>query len=166
MRLLVTSDTHLDSPEDIPETFVGAVEEAEAVMHAGDFSSRPILRWLDERTTLHAVHGNAYSAEVHEAVPRRKTFEADGARVCVVHGHDTANVAYEAAETGADIVVRGHTHTPSYKERAVPVLNPGSLTCPRGSPPSYAWLTCEDGRYGGRIVTLDGKILVGFGEEL
>jgi predicted phosphodiesterase len=62
--------------------------------------------------------------------------------------------------------VRGHTHTPSYKERAVPVLNPGSLTRPRGSPPSYAWLTCEDGRYGGRIVTLDSEILVGFGEEL
>lgn len=166
MRLLVTSDTHLDSPEDLPVSLRGAVEKADAVAHAGDFTSRAVLRWFEERTTLHAVHGNADDAYVCDTLPRRTVFSTEGVRVCLVHGHDTADVAYEAAETGADIVVRGHSHTPSHKDRAVPSLNPGSPTRPRGSPPSYAWLACEDGRYRGRVVTHDGETLVEFGEEL
>jgi len=77
----------------------------------------------------------------------------------------TADTAYEAAETGADLVVRGHTHTPSYNDRTVPTLNPGSPTLPRSSPPSYAWLFCRDGEYAGRIVSLGGETLVDFGDE-
>ena len=166
MRLLVTSDTHTDAPEDLPAPLIDAVEEVDAVLHAGDFTSLSVLGWFEDNATLHAVHGNADDADVRDALQRRTAFESDGVRICVVHGHNTANVAYEGAETGADIVVRGHTHTPSYKERGLPTLNPGSPIRPRGSPPSYAWLICEDGRYGGRVITLEGEVLLEFGEEL
>lgn len=167
MRLLVTSDTHARTVDDLPAPLVSAVDEADAVVHAGDVTSLEALEHLEDRTVLHAVHGNADSAEVREALPRRTVLEADGVRVCVVHGHDAFDVVYEAAETGAHLVVRGHTHTPLYNDRTVPVLNPGSPTRPRGSPSfHYAWLVCEDGRYGGRVVTLDGETLVEFGEEL
>ncbi|MDZ7687845.1 MAG: metallophosphoesterase [Halobacteriales archaeon] len=167
MRLLVTSDTHADKPDDLPPSLVAAVEEADAVVHAGDFTSRSVLENFEDRATLHAVHGNADSTEVCDALPRRTVFEADGVRVCVLHGHDATDTAYEAAETGAHIVVRGHTHTPLYREYTVPVLNPGSPTRPRGSSSSYyAWLVCEEEQYSGRIVTLDGETLVEFGEEL
>jgi putative phosphoesterase len=163
MRLLVTSDTHL-TDADIPEFLLDAVEEADAIVHAGDFESVDVLDRFEERAPLHAVHGNADDAAVRERLPRRTVFEADGVRVCVVHGHRTADVAYEAAETGANVVVRGHTHTPSYDERAVPTLNPGSPTRPRGAPPSYAWLVCRNGEFGGKVVTKEGEKLVGFGD--
>lgn len=163
MRLVATSDTHLSAP-DVPDALADAVAEADAVVHAGDFESESVLRWFGSEAPLHAVHGNADDAAVRDGLPRRTVFEADGVRVCVVHGHRTADVAYEAAETGADIVVRGHTHTPSYDDRAVPTLNPGSPTRPRSSPPSYAELVCDDGGFGGRVVTVGGERLVGFGD--
>lgn len=166
MRLLVTADTHADSFDDIPVPVVAAAEEADAVVHAGDFTTRAVLEGFEEIAPVHAAYGNADAPDVCDALPRRAVFEAEGVRVCVVHGHEAADVAYEAAETGADIVVRGHTHTPLYKERAVPILNPGSPTRPRGSSTSYyAWLVCENGRYGGRVVSLGGETLVEFGEE-
>ena len=168
MRLLVTSDTHLVGG-DLPDFLSDAVEEADAVAHAGDFESVDALERFEETASLHAVHGNADDAAVRDRLPRRKTFEAGGVRVCVVHGHRTPDVAYEAAETGSRLVVRGHTHTPSYDERAVATLNPGSPTRPRGSPPSYAWLVCRDGGFGGRVETEGGEVLVEFGrteEEL
>ncbi|MFP4188300.1 MAG: YfcE family phosphodiesterase [Halobacteriales archaeon] len=160
-RLLVTADTHLEVG-DLPDALVDAVEEADAVVHAGDLETYAVLRWFDDRAPLYAVHGNADSSEVRAALSRRTTFEADGVRVCVVHGHRTADVAYEAAETGAHLVVRGHTHTPSYAERTVPTLNPGSPTRPRGAPASYAWLICDGGGFDGRVVSVDGDTLVKF----
>ncbi len=166
MRLLVLSDTHASTPEELPPAVVDSVKapQTDAVVHAGDFDSVDVLNRFGDRAVLHAVQGNSDGPGVRSALPTRETFEADGVRICVVHGHRTADVAYEAAETGADLVVRGHTHTPSYKERTVPTLNPGSPTRPRGAPPSYAWLVCRDGGYGGRIVSLDGETLVGFGD--
>ena len=163
MQILVTADTHLSTPEP-PEAVADAVGSADAVVHAGDFETDAVLGWFDDRATVHAVHGNADDAAVRDALPRRTTFEAEGVRVCVVHGHRTADVAYEAAETGADLVVRGHTHTPSYNQRAVPTLNPGSPTRPRTAPPSYGSLVCRDGRFGGRVLTLDGETVIEFGD--
>jgi len=163
MRILVTSDTHAEDPDDLTLP----IAEADAVVHAGDFSSSEVLMWFDEKArTLHAVHGNADDTGVRDALPRRTVFEAEGVRVTVVHGHrhSADEIGYVGAEEGAHIVVRGHTHTPSYKERGVPVLNPGSPTRPRGSPPSYAWLFLYSGRYGGSIVTSDGDVLEDFGE--
>jgi putative phosphoesterase len=161
MRLLVTSDTHLEGPD-----VALPLGEADAVVHAGDFTSAEVLNRFEENAPLHAVHGNADDGTVRAELPRRTTFEADGVRVCVLHGNRTPDVAYEAAETGADIVVRGHTHTPSYKDRVAAVLNPGSPTRPRNSPPSYAWLVCENGSFEGRIVSTGGDTLVEFGEKL
>lgn len=166
MRLLVTSDTHARTVEDLPSPLVSAADEADAVVHAGDVTSLEALQHFEDRTALHAVHGNADSAEVREALPRRTVVEADGVRVCVVHGHDPFDVTYEAAETGAHLVVHGHTHTPLYREHGVPSLNPGSPTRPRGSADfHYAWLVCEDGRYSGRVVTLEGETVFEFEEE-
>ena len=166
MRILVTSDTHARTPDELPAPLVAAFKEADAVIHAGDFTSRAVLEHIEAKTDLHAVHGNADSTAVRDALPRRKVVNAEGVRICVVHGHDAFDVAYEAAETGAHLVVRGHTHTPHYDENAVPVLNPGSPTRPRGSPTShYAWLVCDDGRFGGHIISLDGETLVSFGER-
>lgn len=161
MRLLVTADTHLEQPD-----VALPLGEADAVVHAGDFTSVEVLDRLEEDSSLHAVHGNADDGSVRAQLPRRRTFEADGVCLCVVHGDRTADVAYEAVDTGADLLVRGHTHTPSYKERTAAVLNPGSPSRPRNSPPSYAWLVCEDGRFGGRIVSTGGDTLLQFGEEL
>lgn len=167
MRVLVTSDTHARTPDDLPSSLLDEFDEADAVVHAGDVTSLEVLETLDAKADLHAVYGNADSAGVRDALPRRTVLEADGVRICVVHGHDAFDVAYEAAETGAHILVRGHTHTPLYNDRTVPVLNPGSPTRPRGSAAShYAWLVCEEGRYSGRVVTLDDETLVEFGEEL
>ncbi|MCX2818819.1 YfcE family phosphodiesterase [Haladaptatus sp. F3-133] len=162
-RLLVTSDTHLETA-DLPDALVTAVDESDAVVHAGDFETREVLNRFDEGAPLHAVHGNADTPAVRDALPRRKKFEYDGVRVCTVHGHRTPDVAYEAAEMGAHLVVRGHSHTPSYNETGVPTLNPGSPTRPRDAPPSYGWLVCDDGDFGGRVVSLDDETLIEFGD--
>lgn len=162
MRVLVTSDTHTEDPDGLALP----IGEADAVVHAGDFVSRNAYDWFDEAVPLHAVHGNADDTNLHDTLPSRTTFEAEGVRIAVVHGHrhGSDEIGYLGAQEGTHLTVRGHTHTPSYKERGVPVLNPGSPTRPRGAPPSYAWLSVNNGRYGGVIVTTAGEVLEEFGE--
>lgn len=81
------------------------------------------------------------------AVPRRQLLKAAGHTIYIVHGHErgvyygTQPLEEEAQIAGADIVLYGHTHIADETRGSVYMLNPGSISHPRGgTPPSFAVL--------------------------
>lgn len=68
--------------------------------------------------------------------PLSRTIKLFDKNILLYHGH------IEFDTTGFDIVLRGHTHVPSInKVDSTYYFNPGSISLPRSSTPSFALLT-------------------------
>ena len=165
MNLLVISDSH---------GRLSNVEEAirrtrpDAILFAGD-GLRDISR-ADPPCPVFAVRGNCDTmvstvilGGVEVTPDDERCIDLDGVRILLCHGHrygvkSTLSVAIShAAARGADLLVFGHTHTPTELtllpghgdmaaslEKPLIVLNPGSIG--DGLTPSFGTITIRGGR--------------------
>lgn len=140
--LVVLSDTHgRDGPRLAGRT-AEAVESADVIVHAGDFMTAPVLDAFEAYGPLHAVFGNNDTPAVRERIPADRTVSWEGLRIALVHGHEhspTARTMF-ARQSGADLLVVGHSHEPEFEPGTVPTLNPGSHADPRWNRPAHAEL--------------------------
>ncbi len=146
MRALVVADTHLTPAtlDRMPAEVWAMAEAADAVLHAGDVVSEPVLDALAERAPLHAVLGN--NDEGLLSLPEVVELDLAGHRVAMVHDSGpTAGRHRRMARRfpDADVVVFGHSHAPLVeRDGDGPLLvNPGSPTHRRRQPVhTVAWL--------------------------
>jgi putative phosphoesterase len=88
---------------------------------------------------VRAVHGNVDSAELRARLPERRTVQAEGFRIAMVHDAGPARGRLDRMRRAfpqADAVVFGHSHIPLH-ERAddgFAIFNPGSPTDRRRQP--------------------------------
>ena len=110
------------------------------ILHAGDLSSAAVL---DELAALGppvvAVHGNVDSEEVRRRLPARRTYDAGGVRIGMVHdaGPATGRLRrMRGAFPDCAAVVFGHSHIPLHEtgEDGFQIFNPGSPTDRRRQP--------------------------------
>ncbi len=149
MRLLCLSDTHCEKLEDLPKKVVRLIEEVDAVIHAGDFTSLSLYEEIERKKEIFAVHGNADEEELKKLLPEETTFEVEGVRFGVVHKGNYLNefydLGYKAKELGVKVLVFGHIHRFVLQQFGdVIVLCPGSPTKPRLSVASCAVLKVEN----------------------
>ncbi|MFY1692602.1 metallophosphoesterase family protein [Plantactinospora sp. WMMB782] len=154
MRLVLMADTHVPKrARDLPPQLWAAVDEADVVIHAGDWVHEPLLDVLESRAArLVGVHGNNDGPRLRARLPEVARVELAGLRVAVVHetGPAAGRERRCAERFGdADLLVFGHSHIPWDSEApgGLRLLNPGSPTDRRRQP--YAtYLTAEisDGR--------------------
>jgi putative phosphoesterase len=174
--LAVLSDTHSDDGHALAGRAREAVADADAVLHAGDFTAESALdAFHDTADRLHAVHGNADTPAVRDRLPPARTVEVAGLRVALAHRRDGGEMGLSlfGRERDADLVVSGHTHVPTVKETAdVVLLNPGSHADPRGNPAAHAELRPTGGSSGGggggvrgELRARDGRVLREFRVE-
>ncbi|CQH62087.1 MJ0936 family phosphodiesterase [Halobacterium hubeiense] len=167
--IAVLSDTHSTDGHDLQGRALDAVRDAELVIHAGDFTTETALdAFYDAADQLFAVHGNADQPAVRDRLPEARTLEAGGLRVAVTHRQrgGTTGLAMFGRESGADLVVSGHTHQPTVTETEdVTLLNPGSHADPRGNPAAHAELHPDNGGVRGEIRDRDGSVLREFRVE-
>ncbi|AJA47446.1 phosphodiesterase [Clostridium pasteurianum DSM 525 = ATCC 6013] len=85
-------------------------------------------------------------------VPSEKIEIIEGKKFFLTHGHrynvksSLMNLKYKALETGADIVLFGHTHIAiSAEEDGILFINPGSVSMPRNGKNSIAFIEIVDG---------------------
>jgi putative phosphoesterase len=136
----VISDTHLPKGERrIPDACLERMRESDLIVHAGDFSSAPVLREL--RTLgppVAAVHGNVDDEEVRRLLPQTAVVDAGEAKIGLIHNAGPANNRLErmrARFPDADVVVFGHSHVPLHEEAdGFQIFNPGSPTDRRREP--------------------------------
>lgn len=154
MRVAVFSDTHgkLHRLADA----LSRIEPPDAFLHLGDYGSDAgtIARTLP--VPYYAVRGNC---DFRQHLPAERVVELDGARLLLLHGHAFHSVypmADRAEQKGCCAVLFGHTHQPLLMAQgAVLIVNPGSLSEPRGgSRPSIALLTIQNGDVNAKLIPL------------
>ena len=152
-RLLLLADTHLPKrARDLPAQVWAAVEEADVVVHAGDWVDVRLLDELEARSQrLVGVHGNNDHGVLRERLPEVARVELDGVRIGVVHETGQAKGREErmaAAYPDLDVLVFGHSHIPwdTTAGSGLRLLNPGSPTDRRRQPHcTYMTATTYDG---------------------
>ena len=161
MRLALIADTHMPrGARRLPDECVEHLRAADAIIHAGDFSGPEPLAEIEALgPPLVAVHGNVDTHEVCAALPERVVFEAEGARLGIVHdaGPRRGRLGRMRREfPDADAVVFGHSHLPLHeREGDFQIFNPGSPTERRRAPVHTMGLAdVEDGRISFRLVEL------------
>ncbi|MGI9536565.1 MAG: metallophosphoesterase family protein [Desulfocapsaceae bacterium] len=156
----VLSDTHL---YELDDTFrnhaVLAFSGCEAIIHAGDLTSRDILDVFRDKE-VYAVHGNMCGFKTRASLPESLEFTIEDYRFGLYHGD---GIGYDI-ETGlisrfgeVDCIVSGHTHRPLvHKFNSVLLVNPGTFrgTGRYGSSGTYAILTIDEGGLSAAIHTL------------
>ncbi|MDQ0417236.1 putative phosphoesterase [Croceifilum oryzae] len=139
MKILITSDSH--GKKDLLQQIIER-EKPDHTIHCGDFCT-DLIELPDVPLTV--VRGNCD----WERVPEEDTYEVDGLRFYVTHGHlfrvsqSGLPLKYRAEEKDAQIVCFGHSHYPvcdQVDERLY--INPGSIKQARGfAYPTYSVLS-------------------------
>lgn len=156
LRLVIVSDTHVPlRARTLPAQLLAAIDEADVVVHAGDWVDAATLDLLEARSRrLVAVYGNNDGPALRERLPEVATADLGGVRFAVVHetGQATGRESRcEQAFPDADVLVFGHSHIPwdTTTPRGLRLLNPGSPTDRRRQPVcTYLTATVVDGALG------------------
>jgi putative phosphoesterase len=136
------SDTHVPArAKRLPEQVWRAVDDADVVIHAGDWVDVATLDALEARAArLIGVYGNNDGAALRARLPEIATVQLEGLRFSVIHetGASTGRERRMDAQfpSGTDVLVFGHSHIPwdSMTPRGIRLLNPGSPTDRRRQP--------------------------------
>ncbi len=140
MQLAIVSDTHLPrGGRRLPESCVERLRGADLILHAGDFSTLPVLRELERYAPVVAVHGNVDDAAVRAEVPSSAIVELPHARIGLLHDAGPARGRLERLRRrfpDVDAVVFGHSHIPLLEigRSGFQIFNPGSPTERRRAP--------------------------------
>ncbi|WP_306233411.1 metallophosphoesterase family protein [Agrococcus beijingensis] len=144
--LLLLSDTHLPVRAKALQPQVWRlVEEADVVIHAGDWVEVALLDELEARAArVVGVAGNNDGPELHRRLGEVAHVEVEGVRIAVVHETGAAagrerrvDERFGAASSAPrDVLVFGHSHIPwdSVTPGGLRLLNPGSPTDRRRQP--------------------------------
>lgn len=141
MRLVLLADTHIPKrARDLPGVVWEAVDDADVVVHAGDWVSDEFCDVLARRARrLVGCHGNNDGPVLQRRLPRVAHVDLDGVRLGVVHETGSATGRErrcDAEHPDLDVLVFGHSHIPwdSVTPAGLRLLNPGSPTDRRRQP--------------------------------
>lgn len=163
MKILAFSDSHgytLGMYDAIER------EAPDAVIHLGDCvdDARDLIRSYPSLTVWHIRGNNDFEPDVAFYA----VVSPGGVPMYLTHGHKErvswnafGTLPRRAREAGCEIALYGHTHRVLARQTdGVLLLNPGSISLPRGGPPSYARLTVAAGELCGlEFLREDGQVL-------
>jgi putative phosphoesterase len=152
VHLLIIADTHVPKrAKDMPAQVWSAVDEADVVLHAGDWVHADLLDDLEQRARVVGVAGNNDGPDLHDRLPEVARVELDGVRWAVVHETGPAKGREERCAReypDVDVLVFGHSHIPwdTTAPGGLRLLNPGSPTDRRRQPVcTYMTATVDGG---------------------
>lgn len=159
--MLLISDTHIPGRARVlPEAVVRAADEADLIVHAGDWVSEGVLDELRRHGEVLGVWGNNDGADLRARLPELARREIEGVRFAVIHETGDAKTRERrmpVAFPDTDVLVFGHSHIPwDTSGEGLRLLNPGSPTDRRRQPHhTYMTLVVDDGALADvRLVTL------------
>jgi putative phosphoesterase len=151
--VLVLADTHLPKRARVlPDVVLTAVDDADLVIHAGDWVDEATLDLLlATGTPVLGVAGNNDGDALHRRLPEVATATIEDVRLAVVHetGASTGRERrMDERFPDTDVLVFGHSHIPwdTTTPGGMRLLNPGSPTDRRRQPRhTYGVLTLDAG---------------------
>lgn len=140
-RLLLIADTHVPKrAKRLPDAVLRAVDDADMVIHAGDWVDLATLDLLESRSrVMHGVYGNNDGPDLRERLTEIARLTVEQVEVAVIHETGQAQKRGErmdAAFPGVDLLIFGHSHIPwdTVAPSGMRLLNPGSPTDRRRQP--------------------------------
>lgn len=134
-KIVIVSDTHVPfRAKKLPQKLVDACQEADFIIHAGDWQTLDVYHELAAYAEIDGVTGNVDPWDILDKFGRKKIFTFGDLKIGVVHGDsDRKPTEKQAFDTfindDVDIIVFGHSHTPVMREvEGVTLFNPGSPT--------------------------------------
>lgn len=149
MHVLLMADTHVPKrARNLPSVLWDAVDEADLVIHAGDWVDEDLLDRLENRSRrLLACWGNNDGPDLRGRLPEVARADVAGVRLAVAHETGPADgreLRCDAAFPDIDLLCFGHSHIPwdTTTPAGLRLLNPGSPT-DRRRQPNCTYLTFE-----------------------
>ncbi|WP_035053984.1 metallophosphoesterase [Carnobacterium pleistocenium] len=146
MKVLVVSDSHEDR-EILVELIERYKDKVDQIFHCGDSELEATDSVWDSMMT---VKGNMDFTDEYKLT---QVVDVKNERIFMAHGHlfdvnySMQELVYAAKEENADYAFFGHTHqAKSEKIDSIVVLNPGSISEPRGHylVPTYAIVESDE----------------------
>jgi uncharacterized protein len=140
LRLLLLADTHVPlRAKRLPDAVLRAADDADLIVHAGDWVRVEALDELERHGEVLGVVGNNDGPDLRARLPEVAHRELEGVRFSVVHETGDAKgrePRMEAAYPQTDVLVFGHSHIPwdTTTPSGLRLLNPGSPTDRRQQP--------------------------------
>lgn len=165
-KILVLSDTHWskwEPSEPSSEKLLSVLVKGkyDFIFHGGDVVDSSVLEMLETFAPVFCVKGNCDSF-VDRNLPHTVVETIESVKIAMIHGWDlpldhTPTLVDRFADD-VDIVIHGHTHRKRYQEWTRPdeskvtLLNPGSLSSPRGGETAgYGELIVDDDNWDYKI---------------
>jgi uncharacterized protein len=150
LRVGVISDTHGLLRPQAAEFLQGC----DHILHGGDIGGPQLLEQLAALAPVTAVRGNNDTQAWAALLPDTRALDLAGVRVFVIH--DLKQLKIDPSAAGVQVVVSGHSHQPSLRQRdGVIYLNPGSAGPRRFKLPiSVAEFSVSGGIVSARLVEL------------
>jgi putative phosphoesterase len=140
MRICVISDTHRHASS--IDALADKIKAVDVLIHLGDNVDDVAIIEKYYKGRIINVKGNC---DFSVGKPNDRLEEVCGKKIFLTHGHrysvkeGLSKLKYKALETGADIVLYGHTHIAKIDyEEGIWYINPGSAAEPRDGAPSFA----------------------------
>lgn len=115
-RIVALSDSHARSLQELPAALRTALEQADAIIHAGDHTEMSLLQELRALGEVVAVAGNMDSMSLKLQLSTRQLVTLGGRLVGVAHGSG-APTGIEGRVRALfpekpDLIIFGHSHVP------------------------------------------------------
>jgi uncharacterized protein len=138
IKIGIMSDTHISKDTyKIDELLKKYLNDADIVIHAGDFKTMKVIELIKARKKFIGVWGNNDGAAIRAEIKEKEILKVNGFKIGIYHGHgegkSTIDKAYNMfKEDKVDVIVFGHSHQPIIKTiNKTLMLNPGSPTSKR-----------------------------------
>lgn len=166
MRILVISDTHRYLAN-VYNVISDIYDKIDGIIHLGDVEDDvELIRHRFPDIPIYNVPGNC--DHCFNIAEEDKVIVLNGKRIFLTHGHrygvggGVYRLFCRGRELGADCCLFGHTHVPYLsEEEGIIIMNPGSLTQPRGgSGYSYGMLIFDDDGLRASLVNYENRGLL------
>lgn len=134
LKIVAISDTHTNSLQSLPNEVLKEIEDADWIVHAGDYTGRKLVEELMSLGKFKGVYGNMDPPSVRSMLSSVEVLTVGKYTIGVCHpseGGPPFNIESRIAEKfeKVDAIIYGHTHVAkSSKINNIIFLNPGSAT--------------------------------------
>ncbi len=134
MKIVIISDTHTDSIDNLPGRVLDELSGADMIIHAGDFTGKRVLDALRKIGPFRGVYGNIDGADVRKELPAIDIIQAEDFTIGVNHPAEggsplTLEPRLRPKFPRVQAIIHGHSHrTKSDFRDGVLWFNPGSAT--------------------------------------
>lgn len=147
MLVAVVSDTH--RIQSYIDKALEVIKDADVLIHLGDNADDVSIFKENFKGDIFAVVGNCdYTNEY----PEERIVKIEDKRIFLTHGHrynvkmGLNSLYYKSKELDVDVALYGHTHQELIiKEDRLIIMNPGSVSLPRGNGRFVGFLEIEEG---------------------